>query len=118
MRALTRIALAFAYLCAAAFPCVEPGTAAPPPSLARAYVAEALHTHGAPPERPAGELRAPCACGCDEAPLTALGSTPLGAALLPTQPMLALPRANHAASAPLHDCLAPGRLPDPVPRSA
>lgn len=118
MGALLRILLVAAHLAATASSCPAPDVTAPAPELARAYSGNALHTHGAEPEGRAGELRAPCACGCDEAPMRTLGSGPLGAALLPTASVADLPHAAHFSAAEGGTRLAPARLPDPVPRLA
>jgi hypothetical protein len=96
--ALARLLLVLAHLVAAATPCAAPDAETLAPERLRAYTAAALHAHGAPPEAPDGELRAPCACGCDETPAGRLVSTPLGAALLAAAPAPQLPRAVHAAA--------------------
>lgn len=116
MGALLHILLVAAHLAACAFVCPAP-EAAPAPELLRAYSANALHTHGTEPADGA-ELRAPCACGCDEAPRTQALSGPLGVALLPAPTAAELPRAAHGAAseARAHPC--PTRLPDPVPKLA
>jgi hypothetical protein len=116
MAALLRLALAAAYFAAAALPCAPAEADAPGPERMRAYTAGALHAHGGEPASPAGELRAPCACGCDEAPAGRLASTPLGAALLPSHELPELPR---AAAPPAEPAAARPRLgppSDPVPR--
>jgi hypothetical protein len=116
MGPLLRVLLVVAHVAATAFACPAPSADVPSPELARAYGANALHAHGSEPE--GQELRAPCPCGCDEAPVAAQLSGPLGAALLPAPLAADLPRAVHFASAQMGDSLAPPRLPDPVPRLA
>jgi hypothetical protein len=118
MISLLRMLLAVAYLAAAALPCAGPDQSAPAPELMRVYASTALHAHGAAPERPDGELRAPCACGCDETPAGRLVSTPLGAALVPAQGTPDLPRVTHLRAPPVrvHETL--GQPSDPVPRLA
>lgn len=118
MGTLLRVLLVAAHLAATASSCPAPEGTAPAPELARAYSVNALHTHGEEPEGRAGELRAPCACGCDEAPVATLGGGPLGAALLPAAAAADLPRAAHFGAAEAGACLAPAGLPDPVPRLA
>jgi len=118
MAPLLRLVLAAAYLAAAALPCAAPDAAAPAPELMRVYEAAALHAHGAAPESPDGELRAPCACGCDETPAGRLASTPLGTALVPAQAAPDLPRAAQVHVPPVRAEQALGQSPDPVPRPA
>jgi len=118
MGALLRILLVAAHLAATASSCPAPDVTAPAPELARAYSVNALHTHGAGAPHRATELRAPCACGCDERPVATLGSGSLGAALLPTRVEAELPRAAHFSTAQGGTRLAPALLPDPVPRRA
>jgi hypothetical protein len=118
MRALLRLLVIAAQLAASAFPCAPHGAPDLAPELARAYAAGALHAHGAAPEPGASELRAPCACGCDEAPAATLAPHSVGAALLPAASAFSLPRAGHPLAAPLSLALAPARLPEPVPRLA
>jgi len=118
MGSLLRGLLVAAYLAAAVFPCAASEAGAPAPELERAFSANALHTHGEAPPGRASELRAPCACGCDERPLTTLGSGSLGAALLPTRVEAELPRAAHFGAVLAGTHLAPALLPDPVPRRA
>jgi len=116
MARLLRLVLTLAYLAAAALPCAAPDGAAP--ERMRAYEAAALHAHGAAPESPDGELRAPCFCGCDEAPAGRLASSPLGAALVPAQQTPDLPRAAHPHAPPPRVQQTPGQPSDPVPRLA
>jgi hypothetical protein len=118
MGSLLRGLLVAAYLAAAVFPCAASEAGAPAPELERAFSANALHTHGEAPPGRASELRAPCACGCDERPLTTLGSGTLGAALLPAAAVADLPRAAHFTATETGACLSSARLPDPVPRLA
>jgi hypothetical protein len=114
--ALLRVALAAAYLAAAALPCARSDAASPRPEMLRAYAAAALHAHGAEPACPDGELRAPCPCGCDEAPAGRLASTPLGAALVPARTLPDLPRAAGARAEPPAARATLGQPADPVPR--
>jgi hypothetical protein len=116
MASLLRLALAAAYLAAAALPCAPPDPAAPAPETLRAYASATLHAHGSEPAAADGELRAPCACGCDEAPAGRLVSTPLGAALVPAQALPDLPRAAAARSEPPAARPRLGQPADPVPR--
>jgi hypothetical protein len=118
MGRLLRLVLAVAYLAAAALPCAPPDAAAVAPELMRAYASATLHAHGAAPESLDGELRAPCACGCDETPAGRLVSTPLGAALVPAQSAPDLPRATHVHAPPTRVRQTPGQPTDPVPRLA
>jgi hypothetical protein len=117
MGAWLRLVLVIAHLGAAALPCAEPAAVTPSP-VAIAAGSGALHTHGAPHAEDAGELRAPCSCGCDEAPPDPGGSTRLGAALLPAPAAPLLLRAGHERSAEPHARHASGRAPEPVPRLA
>lgn len=117
MGSLLRGLLVAAYLAAAVFPCAA-SPSAPAPELERAFSANALHTHGQAPPGRASELRAPCACGCDERPLATPGSGSLGAALLPTRVEAELPRAAHFGAVQGGTRLVPALLPDPVPRLA
>ena len=105
-----------AQLAAGAFVCPAPLTNTPPPELLRVYGANALHAHGAETANGAAELRAPCPCGCDEAPLGTHGISPLAAALLPAPPVAVLPRAAHGGAREERATAAPTRLPDPVPK--
>jgi hypothetical protein len=116
MATLLRLALAAAVLAAAALPCAPPDPAAPAPETLHAFAAGALHAHGGEPATADGELRAPCACGCDEAPAGRLASTPLGAALLPAQALPDVPRAAPARSEPPAARPRLGQPVDPVPR--
>ena len=118
MTALLRLVLTLAYLAAAALPCAAPDGAVPAPELMRAYEAAALHAHGAAPECPDGELRAPCPCGCDETPAGRLAASPLGAALVPAQQTPDLPRAAHPHAPPPRVQQTLGQPSDPVPRLA
>jgi hypothetical protein len=120
MAPVFRLLVVAAYLAAALRPCAEPEPAAPAPALLRAYSAAALHAHGATAasERPDGELRAPCPCGCDETPAGRLVSSPLGAALVPWQGSPALPRAARPHAPPARPAQAAAQTPDPVPRLA
>lgn len=118
MASLLRLALALAYLAAAALPCAGPEADVPDPERMRAYAAAAVHAHGAAPASPDGELRAPCSCGCDESPAGRLVSTPLGAALVPAEAAPDLPRAAHAGAPPLRLARTAGQPSDPVPRLA
>jgi hypothetical protein len=118
MPALLRLLLAVAYLAAAALPCAGPDESAPAPELMRAYASAALHAHGAAPESPDGELRAPCACGCDETLAGRLVSTPLGAALVPAQGTPDLPRVTHLGAPPVPVHETAGQPSEPVPRLA
>lgn len=114
-----RLALALAYLTAAAVPCAAPDSVAElAPETLRAYAAGAVHAHGAPPENAAGEFRAPCPCGCDESPADRLVSSPLGAALAPASSWLALPRAALPAAPVLGIAERSASPPDVVPRPA
>lgn len=118
MAALLRVALALAHLAAATVPCPSADAATPSPEVMRAYASAALHAHGAVPESPDGELRAPCACGCDETPAGRIVSTPLGAALVAAQAAPELPSAAHPAAPPPRIARTLGQSPDPVPRPA
>ena len=118
MGIVLRALLVVAYLAAASFSCSAREVAAPAAERERVYGANVLHAHGGEPQDRAGELRAPCACGCDERPLTALGAGVLGAALLPAVITAELPRAAHFSTAEASICPGPPRLPDPVPRHA
>jgi hypothetical protein len=118
MGTLLRVVLVAAHVAATASSCPAPVASAPAPELARAYSANVLHAHGQEPEGRAGELRAPCACGCDERPVATLGSGVLGAALLPAASIADLPRAAHFTAVEAGARLASARVPDPVPRLA
>jgi hypothetical protein len=118
MDTVLRALLVAAHLAATASPCPAPDVTAPAPEFERAHSVNALHTHGAEPEGRAGELHAPCLCGCDERPMTTLGSGVLGAALLPAPAAADLPRAAHFSATEADARLAPALLPDPVPRLA
>src|SRR5262245_47180011 len=116
VRTLLRILLVAAHLAAGASVCPAPEAGAPAPELLAAYSANALHAHGAEPASADGELRAPCPCGCDEAPATAPLGGPLGVALLPAPLRTELPRAAHAGATNAVLTRAPARLPEPVPK--
>ena len=118
MDSLLRVLLVAAHLAATAFACPASSPSAPAPELARAYSANALHAHGPEPEGRAGELRAPCPCGCDETPLAASLFGPLGVALLPAPAVAELPRAAHGSASEARARTSPTRLPDPVPKLA
>ena len=117
MGIVLRVLLVVAHLAGASFSCSTREVAAPAAERERSHGLNILHAHGDDPGR-AGELRAPCACGCDERPLTTLGSGVLGVALLPAQVVAELPRASHLTPAAVGARPAPARLPDPVPRLA
>lgn len=110
------LVLVAAQLAAGALACPPVQEAPLAPELARAYSANALHAHGGEPTTAAGELRAPCPCGCDEAPASGPSSARLGYALLPAPPAAVLPRACHRSVSlgSLRDV--PADSPDPVPR--
>jgi len=118
MTAVLRLALVLAYLAAAGLPCAARDARAPSLERMRAYAAGALHAHGAAAASAHGELRAPCPCGCDEAPAAASAAGPLGVVLLPAALRPRLPRAAHTHATPARACGAPAQLPDPVPRLA
>jgi hypothetical protein len=118
MGTLLRVLLVAAHLAATASSCPAPDVNTAAPELERGYSVNALHTHGEEPVGRAGELRAPCPCGCDEAPMATLGGGPLGAALRPAPAGTDLPRAAHCSVAEARAHLATVLLPDPVPRLA
>ena len=117
MGSVLRVVLVVAHLAGASLSCSAREVTAPAAERERAYGVHVLHAHGEEPGR-AGELRAPCACGCDERPLATLGSGVLGVALLPAAIVADLPRATHVSAAQTGARLGPARLPDPVPRLA
>lgn len=116
MWAWLRVVLVAAQLVAGALACPAPDSVPLAPELSRAYSANAVHSHGGEPATPAGELRAPCPCGCDEAPAAGPGLARLGSALLPVSTAPALPRASHRAVSITASSDAPAFPPEPVPR--